>query len=302
MSTSTRTFAAGLALLLLAGCTGGDGDETASSSTTTTAVDAPEIDADGDGNPFVQDLWIYERLRTVDARGEIVDHTERLVEAVSGFEAAEAVELVPGMDFVPVPEVGAHLKGPDADPRTDAGAVAGLVENEIGTAFAVLGTVDPDGERQIGLDDRVFADMSFLGDAIGLDDVVSADVVLVQLSPTGDTLELELGAVDLAAHRAEAEALQFTADADVDVVLLSGQLGRIVAGSEGPELPVKSWDDMADGFRGLRKCRSHALKCVSSFFDSFGDGATKNFDQNMDQLDPDPPDEPFNPLLHLPME
>lgn len=304
LSPSLRALAAALILTLLAGCTSGSSDEAESTSTTTGATSTLPGASAMDTNPFVQDLWIYERLRTVNSEGEIVDHTARLVESIAGFEAGEPVELVTGFDFVPVPEIGAHLKGDGSEPRPDASAVAGFVESEFGTAFAVLGTVDADGERQIGRDDRVFADLSFLGDAMALGDVVSADLVLVQLMPTDDPAEVEMDALDLASHRARAARLQYTADDDGDVAVIEGQLGRIVAGSEGPELPVKSSDELESSIGdGLRKCRRDMVQCVSRVLDSIREGGTKNFEQNMDQLDPpEPPDEPFNPLLHLPQE
>lgn len=301
MMKRTRALAAGVALVVLASCTSSDHASTESTTTGGGTVEAADLEVGDGGNPFVQDLWVYERLRTVNGDAAIVDHTERIVEAVAELEASDPVELIPGVDFVPRPELGAHLKGPDGEPRLDASAVAGLLETEDGVAFAVLGTVDADGGRQLGVDDRVFTDMSFLGSAIELGDVVSADLVLVQLMPTGEPAERDMAVLELAAHRAQAEALQYTADDDGDVVLLTGQLGRIVAGSEGPELPVKSSDELTDGLiDGLRKCFAvDGLRCASRLLDRFGRGATKNFDQNMDQVTPDPL-EPTLPRLPEP--
>ncbi len=260
---------------------------------TPTTSPSPEA---GAGNPFVQDLLVYDDLRTIDSEGELHHHWVAIVTHLDGMvDRADAIELAPGLTFAPVPEVGAKVFDRDGDRRDDAEAVVGLVEDEAGATFGVLSTVEAEGERQLGSGDQAFFDMSFVGDTIGLGDVVSADFTLVQLLPTGDATEEDLDAVALAAHRAADEQVTYTATEDGDDVVLPDVMGRIVAGSEGPSMPMKAQDTLAEMFDfDIKDCGSRIIRnrntlgCLKDYFDRSGDAAQNFADQLDEQLDPDP--------------
>src|SRR5690606_21312290 len=154
-------------LLVLTACTG----------TTEPAQSAPkdegapaEVAAAGEGgNPWVQDLWVFDGLRTLDAEGQVVEHGEAVLAHLRGLEpTSDPFELIPGATFHPLEQIGAHLKGPDGEPRPDADAVVGVVETEEGSTFAVLGSVDAESEAPISIEDRFFFDMEFVGDSIAV--------------------------------------------------------------------------------------------------------------------------------------
>ena len=255
----------------------------------------PPLDEGAGGNPFVQDLWVFDELRTLDEQGRVIEHGQAIVDHLTSADSSEdPVELIPGSTFHPVGQIGAHLTGADGRQRADASAVLGWLENEVGTTFAVLGSVDADGGAPIGPDDRLFFDMEFVGGGIAVGDLVSADYTLVQLAPTGDPVETAMDALGLAAHRAAAESLFYTADEDGDVVVLTHELGRIVEGSTGPSLPAKS-QDMTDGLKkGKVKCavRGGGLGCVAQHFKNFGNGALDSWNQAWRNALPDPPSPP----------
>ncbi|MDP9822828.1 hypothetical protein J2S59_002637 [Nocardioides massiliensis] len=303
-------------LLVLTACTG----------TTAPAESAPKEDAaataaaaGAGGNPHTQDLWLFDGLRTLDRSGQVVEHSAAVLAHLSDLEpTGDAIELIPGATFYPLEQIGAHLKGPDGEPRTDADAVVGLVETEVGATFAVLGSVNANSQVPISIEDRFFFDMEFVGDSIAVGDLVSADYTLVQLLPTGEAAEAELNSLELAAHRAAAGALSYTADDDGDVIVLTHQLGRIVQGSTGPELPPKS-DDMIDGLKKdkakclIRSARpGAALKCIGQHFKNFGDGALSSWQQIWRNDTPEPwrppspeppplpPAPPHPPCIHPP--
>lgn len=304
-------------LLVLTACTG----------TTEPAQSAPkdegapaEVAAAGEGgNPWVQDLWVFDGLRTLDAEGQVVEHGEAVLAHLRGLEpTSDPFDLIPGATFHPLEQIGAHLKGPDGEPRPDADAVVGVVETEEGSAFAVLGSVDAESEAPISIEDRFFFDMEFVGDSIAVGDLVSADYTLVQLLPTGASAETEMDSLELAAHRATAGALAYTADDDGDVIVLTHQLGQIVEGSTGPELPPKS-EDMIDGLKKdktkclIRAARpGAALKCIGKHFKNFGDGALSSWQQIWRNDTPEPwrppppeppplpPAPPHPPCIHPP--
>ncbi|MGY6499895.1 MAG: VWD domain-containing protein [Acidimicrobiales bacterium] len=301
--TSSRTGAAVALVLamLLAACSSASGDDESDAPPTTqagsgAATPVADSDAAAPVNPFVQDLWIYDGMRTVNAEGEIVDHTDAIIEhfqeSVGG---AEPVELIEGMTFTPVADVSAWVKDPDGDRRDDVESIAGVIENEVGVTFAVLGTVAADGDDQIRVEDRVFIDMSFLGDAIAVDDLVATDFMLVQLVTTGDDAEADLAPLELFAHRAAAEQILWSADADGDPVIYVNEMGRIVSGSMGPEIPPKA-QPMLSGFKsGIKKCLSNAtIRCIPNYMKNFGKGATDSLGQIDKQL-PIPPPRPYEP-------
>lgn len=179
-------------LLVLAACSSASDDRAGGPADGPTSTIATGATADPGGDAqerfagFVQDLWIYEGLRTVDGEGELIEHREAIVEHLGDLDAEEPITLVEGMTFTATPTLKATVRDADGEDRDDVDAVAGLVENELGVTFAVLATVDADGERQIGVDEHVFVDLTFLGDAIEIGDLAAADYNLVQLLPTSD--------------------------------------------------------------------------------------------------------------------
>src|SRR5699024_3937597 len=66
--------------------------------TTTEAEVADEPVDEGSEHRFVQDLWVYERLATIDAEGDEIDLTDAVVEGLDG-PADREVELVDGVTF-----------------------------------------------------------------------------------------------------------------------------------------------------------------------------------------------------------
>jgi hypothetical protein len=278
--------------LVLGSCTSsGSGDVSASPDPEPTQPTGTSPASDEAAHPFVQDLWIYDRIETVNGSGAVVDHTEQILAQLQRSAGeAEPLSLIPGMTFTPVPAVAAHVKDPDGELRSDVTAVVGIIENDIGATFAVLGSVDADGSGQIALDDRVFIDTSFLGDAIEVGDLMSADFTLVQLLPTGDAEEVQLSALDLFAHRASREAIEYSADANGDVVVFADELGRIVTGSEGPLIPTKAQPMMSGFGKGIKGClKSPGVKCVAGYLKEFGKGSTDSLKQLDRQLPIPPP-------------
>src|SRR5699024_8596253 len=92
---------------------------------------------------FVQDLWIYERLSTVDVDGDEIDLTDAVVEGLDD-RADRAVELIDGVTFYVHDSLDASVTDADGVAREDLDVVAGVIEHDGDRVLSVLATPGDD--------------------------------------------------------------------------------------------------------------------------------------------------------------
>lgn len=274
------------ALLVVTGC----------SVTTPKAEDPPErtdepVVTDVSAHRFVQDLWVYERLVTVDADGDQVDLTDAAVDGLQG-PADREVELVDGVTFGVHDALDAAVTDAGGTVREDLDVVAGLIEYDGDRALAVLATPHVEAATPVGFGDQVSIDLTYLGDRLGPGDPLLADFAFLQAHPGDD--DADASGLELLATRMAAERVGFFGQVDDDgteVLLYSDQAGEAVEGSTRGRLPAKS-NAMTSGMtKGLKGCKG-GLRCVAKFFEKFGEGATDSWNQALDNGGMGPPTAP----------
>lgn len=249
-------------------------------------------DPDGPEHQWVQDLWIFERVHSMDAQGSLRSLDEEIVAHLQ-VEVDQAVTIHPGVTFHVVPALDPYLVTPSQpllegvltdEIRDDVDVVAGLLEYDDSFALAALATPDADAETPIGFADELTFDLSFVDD-LDPGDTLIFDYAFAQSLPAvaapDQQAESALQGLELLASRLEDERVQYfgrRAGDLVQVLYYTNQFGVAYAGSTRGGLPAKS-GDMLDGMEeGLDDC-GFGLRCVAEFFDSFLGGASSSFDQ-----------------------
>ncbi|QOW25449.1 VWD domain-containing protein [Lysobacter sp. H23M47] len=284
-----------LALGTLAGC-GEKGAGTSGSRGSGNVAAVSASDARMVEGPWVQDLWLYERVSTFDADGQRVELLEEILANLPG-EPDAAVPLPHDAQFIAYPQLRPWLSGGDGSRRDDVTVIAGLLRTPDGDGLAIVAMPDPDAAAPIGLDDSVELDLTFLGDRLTPDDPMSIDFAFLQALPGQDPAGA--GALEVLAHRMAENRIRYYGE-EIDGVeeplAFQGMLGTAVKGSTRSSTPAKA-DPMMKGFRdGLKGCR-FGLKCVRKYFQKFGGGASKSNDLIRCNLggncyDPPPPPPP----------
>lgn len=283
-------------VLVVAGCSAPAEEEpepTPTPSPTGEAVPVLEVGAAG---PWVQDLWVFDYVATLDPDGAEVDLTEQVLSLLPG-DPDRSVALPHGATFDVHEVLAPWISGPDGAPRTDVDAVAGVLRTPDGDGIAVLATPNADAGDPVGLDDHLEIDLSYLGPLLAPGDPLVVDHGFLQALPGEDPVDAD--ALDLLVHRMEAGRVQYLGEeVDGEHVALAYQsvIGEAVEGSTRGKTPAKARPTM-DGFEdGVSKCRG-GLRCVRQFFKKFGDGARSSnrlIECNLtgNCLDPLPPPEP----------
>lgn len=273
------------AAVAVAGCSAGSSGDAEPPEETEPAVTEPAATADpADGESthrFVQDLWVYERLTTIDADGDEVDLTDAVVEGLDG-PADREVELVDGVTFHVHESLAGKVTDAIGTAREDVDVVAGLVDHDGDRALAVLATPDADADAPVRFGDQVSVDLTYLGDQLQPGDALFSAFAFLQAHPGDDDAEA-LG-LELLATRMAAERVGFFGeidDGEPSVLLYSNQPGEAVEGSTEGHLPAKAHDMMSGMNKGLKGCKG-GLRCVAKFFDKFGDGARSSYQQALD--------------------
>lgn len=280
------------ALVILAGCTAdpsAEGDGTTPEPAEERGAD--EAATDAPAHQHVQDLWVYERVRTIDHQGEMQDLTEAIIDGLDGPPDSE-VELVDGAIFHVYEQLAPRVTDAQGAERDDIEVVAGLIEYDGEHAVSALATPDADAEASVRFGDQVVLDLTYLGDDVLVPgDPMLFDFGFLQAHPEGDAeTHAELTGLELLAARMADERVGFyghVVDGEHRSLLYTDQLGHAVEGSTGGSAPGKA-TDMRDGMvTGLHGCGG-GLKCIKDFFDSFGDGAHSSYDQAMRNGPTDP--------------
>ncbi|HLT17158.1 MAG TPA: LCCL domain-containing protein [Acidimicrobiales bacterium] len=303
MTTLRHLAAATTAVLLLAGACSSSSDDDAEkgggwASRTDAAGDEPE---GGDGRSAnVQDLWLYDRIATIDETGEVVELADELIGRLAG-EPTGSVDLGGGVTFHHRDELAARLVGPDGEVRDDVAMEAGLVEADGDLLIGVLGTPEPGAEAPIDDRSRVQLELTAIDDLVAPGDPLLVDVGFLQAYGDGSD-EGDLRGTALLAHRLDAGRANLvgTNDEDGAQMVFSTELGSAIAGSVWGDLPAKS-HRMMNGFRtSMARCRG-GLRCVKRYFDEMVDVAVdfgQAFDCNMGVgrcLEPPDPPRPTPP-------
>ncbi|QOY63644.1 VWD domain-containing protein [Lysobacter sp. H21R4] len=280
-----------LALVMLAGC----GDRNRSTHVAETATTAASDSGMVEG-PWVQDLWLYERVSTFDADGQRVELLEEILANLPG-EPDAAVQLPHDAQFIAYPQLRPWLSAGEGSRRDDVTVIAGLLRTPDGEGLAIVAMPDRNATAPIGLDDSVELDLTFLGERLTPDDPMSIDFAFLQALPGQDPADA--GALGVLAHRMAENRIRYYGE-EIDGVeeplAFEGMLGTAVKGSTRSSTPAKA-DPMMKGFRdGLKGCR-FGLKCVRKYFQKFGGGASKSNDLIRCNLggncyDPPPPPPP----------
>src|SRR5690625_5105042 len=133
---------------------------------------------------LVQDLWLYEQIRTVNDDGEIVELIGDIVDALDA--PAESVDLPHDAIFHVFDELAPQILDRSGNARGDVDVVAGLLEHEGNFGVAVLGTPTPDATEPIGPEDEVKFDVTFLGEKVHPEDPLPLDFSILQAIPAAD--------------------------------------------------------------------------------------------------------------------
>ncbi|WP_222564181.1 VWD domain-containing protein [Novilysobacter antarcticus] len=265
-----------LALVTLAGCGDkGAGGNHSTSAGETASVPAP--DARMVEGPWVQDLWLYERVSTFDADGNRVELLDEIMANLPG-EPQAAVPLPHDAQFIAYPELRPWLSAGDGSRREDVTVVAGLLRTPDGDGLAIVAMPDSGATAPIGMDDSVELDLTFLGDRLTPDDPMSIDFAFLQALPGQDPADA--GGLEVLAHRMAENRIRYYGeeiDGEQEPLAFEGVPATAVKGSTRSSTPAKA-DPMMKGFRdGLKGCR-FGLKCVRKYFKKFGGGASDSND------------------------
>lgn len=282
------------ASVVIAGCSSGSSEESdpppvdQPSEIETETTDESEVEAAG--HRYVQDLWIYERLSTINPDGEEVDLTEAVVDGVQG-SADREVELTNGVTFHVYDSLLARIVDAHGDERGDLDVVAGLIEYEGDQALSVLATPTAEADASVRFGDQVVVDVTYLGEQLQPGDPVISDFAFVQSLPhEDDETHAALTGLELLAARMAIEQVNYfgeEVDGESHVLLYSSQLGEAVEGSTTVHTPAKA-RDMKNGMtKGLNRC-GLGLRCVAKFLRSFHKGATSSYDQAWANSGPTP--------------
>src|SRR5690606_35716356 len=116
-----------------AGCTSATSEESPADVESTTDVEpAPVADETGPNGPWVQDLWLYESVRTVTRDGAAVDLTEHII---AGLGAPSRSVSLPEDATFHVHDSLRPSVTTFGKPRTDVDVVAGTLESDGGIAL-----------------------------------------------------------------------------------------------------------------------------------------------------------------------
>ena len=333
-----RTLAALLlsALIVLSGCssageTSEDEDDTSTQDDPSVAQTEDEPTGAPEGDGFVQDLWVYEKVAVLDADGDEIDLTADIVSWLEGQDLDDTTTLADGLDFHRYDALSPELVRRGAL-RDDVTMTAGLIESDAGAAIAVLATPDEPTSDPIGFEDRIRVDLSFLGDRLASGDPLIVDHTFLQAFHTtgaGGSAESS-SALELFSERADAGEIRYLGTADGDQQIYTGEIGMVLdpsspvgGGADGDLEGVRSWSSlqsgdpiykgempakaqpMLDGLeRGIRKCgmgRGFGTACVRRYMKSMEAGSRDSMNlidcnlspsaENCD-IDPEPEPEP----------
>lgn len=259
-----------VAMLVLAGCSPLPEESEAGVPEPVVPDTSVEPAVDESEHRWVQDLWVYESISKIDPDGEMIDLTENILAHLDGIEGQEH-DLPEGAVFVVFPDLEPTVVDHDGQIRSDVEIVAGVLSTPDAQGLAVLATPDADAQAPIGLNDLIELDLTFL-EQLSPGDALVADIGFLQAFAGAAPAELD--PVALLAHRLEEGQTQhYGTDEEVGVFRM--QLGQAVAGSTRGQMPAKSdpamdaWDDAFDGCKG-------DLKCVSDYFQTFGEGVSES--------------------------
>ena len=291
--------------------TGEDDDTTEPADTGTDAGDT-ELDTDADSEDpsddarYVQDHWVYERIRTYDDQGNIVDLSQPIKDHFSG-APDRAVSLSGDVEFQVYEDLSPPMVDVSGEVRNDVDVVAGFVDGPNGRALAAVATPEVGASGPIRAGDRIRMDLTFLSDQVSVGDALLLDISFLQGIPSSDPADEQgLGGLELLATRIQEDRAHFYAtssDSDAPTSMFDRQVGYVVApvgtqsfnsgtepmnnhGGYG-DMPAKA-DPMLDGMRDSGKeCGQGLLEgetsldCVSDWWgdDGFGGGAKDSAEQ-----------------------
>src|SRR5690625_1354754 len=137
---------------------------------------------------WVQDLWVYESIATIDEHGETVELLGDILAELSSpdvsFELPHDGTLHVFDCLLP------SIVDGDGNTRTDVDVLAGVLEHEDERGLAVLATPHPDSTTPIGLEDSVEIDVTFLGEKLQPGDPLLVDYVFLQARAAADEPQL----------------------------------------------------------------------------------------------------------------
>lgn len=261
-----------LSLALVAACSSSSSDPKAAepAKATTSTIDDGGAGAPVGEPPLVQDLWLYQRIATIDASGAEVDLTDQVVGLLAG-EPTTSTDLGGDVTFHHHESLAARLVGPDGEVRADVDVQAGLVDASGDRMVGVVATPDTDSDEPIDDRHRVQLDLTALEDVLAPGDPLIMEVGFVQAFGDGSSEE-GLGGPELLGHRLAAGRANVvgTTDDGASRMVLSTEIGSAIEGSVWSDMPAKS-HRMMDGFtKGFQGCKL-GLKCVKNYFDEMID-------------------------------
>ncbi|MDT0200378.1 LCCL domain-containing protein [Nocardioides sp. AE5] len=257
------------AALILGACSGSDeigaaGNPAASGAPTAPAAPAAAED-NGPNGPWVQDLWVYESVRTVDAAGQEVDLTDEIIDGLGA--PTRSVDLPEGATFHVYDDLAGTVTS-HGHTRGDVTVIAGVIEFEGSRSLAALGTPDPDAEEPIGPDDAVELDLTFLGERLQPGDPIAVDFLFVQARPAAD--EEAASGIDLLVSRLRAGEVHHLAETDgedAEPLAFQSVMGVAVAGSTRMQAPGKGpiSGPAMKALNGLI-CTTLPIRCIRKYF------------------------------------
>lgn len=260
------------------------------------ACSNPDAEANLDGpGGFVQDLWVIDRVATLDHNDQRLELTDLIVDHLAAQQPDTSVEIHPGVTFHEYSVLQGGIIDTELDPladRQDVTITAGLLQNEHGTSLSLLATPDPHTTNPIYFKDVVKFDLTFLDDLIEPGDPLIYDYAFLQSIPQLDGAENDLAPLELLRHRMAKNSVKYfgtKVDGEPKVLVYANEIGMVMHGSKYAAFPPKS-QDMMEGFEaGTRECvkkfRGTPLECVEEFFTNFIDGVSDSWELIDEQIE-----------------
>lgn len=276
------------ALLVVTGCSSPPPDEPSPVATTTTEAPTQEPEPEPEVEPVVevaepqwtQDLWIFDRFLRFNKGGAEIDFTGSVLSNLEKATPEQVVEVADGVTFRVYDKTKPSIIDGAGKKREDVEVLAGLLDFDDETVYAVLATPDADAQKPIGLEDQIEMDLTFMGDSLQPGDPMAFDFSFVQTLPGSDPAGAS--GLELLASRFANEQFNFygaEVDGETEILAFTAAIGEAVEGSTRGQMPAKGKisDPGLKGFRdGARSAGKGGLNGVRKFFKNFAKGAKES--------------------------
>lgn len=215
--------------LVLTACTGGKAEEEPA------PTDAPTAAIAQTGGPqHLQDIWMLHDITGVNAEGKSVSLIDDVVADLTN-SAGDAVPMMDGLNFSPLPDLVGTMAAPDGTIRTDISVIFGLFgipadTDAEGAGSQTLGFVTsaPESGQNVAAGDELVFDIRQFAALEGHESIL-LDYVFSQAKPADPAAEEGLDPIGVLAARFAAGTVSATGvdvDGKMEVAMWSGVAGN----------------------------------------------------------------------------